>query len=492
MKKQDVIIIGSGLGGLLCAYLLARAGKQVLVLEQGRVAGGCLQSYQRQGFTYDTGLHYVGGLSEGQPLHRLFQYAGLMKLPWQQMQSEGFDRVTIGKHTYWFNQGYKAFAQCIANYFPEEQSAIHQYTELLQEISRRELEMLRPGSNATERILSLYSQNAYDYLKERFQSPLLIDILSGTSLKMELRKESLPLFTFLHGNSSYIASSWRLRGGGSQLVEALSQGICAQGGIILCKHQVNRLVERNNKIAVAQCTNGETYEADQFISDLHPAHTLDLVKNSLTMKKIYRQRISGLPNTIGMFTVSLAVKPYTYRYVNWNQYIYTQPDVWQPPTNDGKINRLLICCRPPDDQGEYLRQIDLLTPSPWSLWKDYEKGNWHLSNSPYITLKRQMAADCINMASRFFPKLQQTAKYHVSTPLTWQYYTRTPQGSAYGLRKDCNNPLQTFLSPRTPIPNLLMTGQSLILHGVHGVAMTALLTCAELLGKEYIWSILKD
>ena len=103
-----------------------------------------------------------------------------------------------------------------------------------------------------------------------------------------------------------------------------------------------------------------------------------------------------------------------------------------------------------------------------------------------------MAADCINMASRFFPKLQQTAKYHVSTPLTWQYYTRTPQGSAYGLRKDCNNPLQTFLSPRTPIPNLLMTGQSLILHGVHGVAMTALLTCTELLGKEYIWSILKD
>ena len=103
MKKQDVIIIGSGLGGLLCAYLLARAGKQVLVLEQGRAPGGCMQSYQRQGLTYDTGLHYVGGLSAGQPLHRLFQYAGLMELPWQQMQSEGFDRVTLGKHPYWFN-----------------------------------------------------------------------------------------------------------------------------------------------------------------------------------------------------------------------------------------------------------------------------------------------------------------------------------------------------------------------------------------------------
>ena len=53
-------------------------------------------------------------------------------------------------------------------------------------------------------------------------------------------------------------------------------------------------------------------------------------------------------------------------------------------------------------------------------------------------------------------------------------------------RKDSRDPLQTLLSPKTPIPNLLLTGQNLLLHGLHGVAMTALFTCADILGKEYI------
>ncbi len=50
----------------------------------------------------------------------------------------------------------------------------------------------------------------------------------------------------------------------------------------------------------------------------------------------------------------------------------------------------------------------------------------------------------------------------------------------------------TLLSPRTPISNLLLTGQNLMLHGLHGVTMTALFTCAEVLGKEPIWNIVKN
>ena len=67
-----------------------------------------------------------------------------------------------------------------------------------------------------------------------------------------------------------------------------------------------------------------------------------------------------------------------------------------------------------------------------------------------------------------------------------------PEGSAYGMRKDSRNALLTMLSPRTPISNLLLTGQSLLLHGVEGVTMTALLTCQYLLGEEHIQSLMKE
>ena len=73
-----------------------------------------------------------------------------------------------------------------------------------------------------------------------------------------------------------------------------------------------------------------------------------------------------------------------------------------------------------------------------------------------------------------------------STPRTYHRYTGTPYGSAYGIRRDCHDLPRTLLSPRTPIPNLLQTGQSVNVHGVLGVTVTAFLTSAELLGRETI------
>ena len=60
--KYDIIVIGSGLGGLECAHLLSQLGYSVLVLEREVQPGGCMQSYKRRGFSFDTGLHYCGGL----------------------------------------------------------------------------------------------------------------------------------------------------------------------------------------------------------------------------------------------------------------------------------------------------------------------------------------------------------------------------------------------------------------------------------------------
>ena len=77
----------------------------------------------------------------------------------------------------------------------------------------------------------------------------------------------------------------------------------------------------------------------------------------------------------------------------------------------------------------------------------------------------------------------------MSTPLTYRDYTLTPYGSAYGVRKDYQNPMMTLLSAKTPIPNLLLTGQSLTLHGLLGVTMSSLFTVAEVLGREEAWKL---
>jgi phytoene dehydrogenase-like protein len=86
----------------------------VRILERQHQPGGCMQSYRRNGMDYDTGLHYVGGIGEGQVLHEPFKQLGLLSLPWQHLDPDGFDFVTIGSETFPFVEGYDNFLRTMS------------------------------------------------------------------------------------------------------------------------------------------------------------------------------------------------------------------------------------------------------------------------------------------------------------------------------------------------------------------------------------------
>ena len=459
--KYDVIVIGSGLGGLVCARQLAKQGRSVLVLERQSQPGGCLQSYRRGDFEFDTGLHYVGGLAEGQPLHDAFEQLGLMRLPWVRLDADGFDRITIGRQTFPMCEGFDRFASTLGEFFPQEKNALRQYVGMLRQQP--------PMEEAVE-------VNAYDWLSSLFRDPLLINVLSATAMKMELRRESLPLFNFAHSMSSYIQSSWRLKGGGNKIVESLVNDIRSFGGEVVCRAEVKELVEKDGRIVAAKCPNGKTYEGSVFISDVHPQLTFGWLKDSNIVKNIFRRRIQALENTFGIFTASLVLKPNTLPYFNHNKYVFRKANVWTFHENIGGVDGVMVSCRVPEDDN-YARQIDLLTPMPWVLCKHWEHTVIGRRGEIYELQKERLADDCIRLAERVIPGLRDMVeKRYTSTPLTWRDYTLSPCGSAFGIRKDCRQPLLTMLSPKTPVPNLFLTGQSLVLHGLEGVTMTAFKT----------------
>jgi len=487
--SYDIVIIGAGLGGLQCGYILSRMGLSVCVLEKERQAGGCLQTFRRGSSLFDTGFHYVGGLNEGQPLHSVMKYYDLLGLPWHRLDDEGFDEIIVDGKSYLFRTGFGPFVEQMSAYFPRQRENLKTYAELLKKVGDSAIETLRrPQGELQQFYSSLFAESAYGYLASLFDDPLLVRVLAGASMKLEPHPGKLPLYVFAQTNGSYIQSAWRLKGGGSAITDALAEGIRRNGGCVLTGREVIGLREIGSVVVAAELSSGELVRGKQFISNLHPAATLELIPNSTAIRKSYRRRISGLENTFGAFTVNIRLKGETLPYLNRNLHIHTG-DIWSAYRYRAGVGTsyLLASYSVPEGSSDHAEGLDLLTPMHWAeveRWRDSRVGR---RGEDYKAFKAEKAEECVRLAEGFIPGLRDAVdNYYTSTPLTWRDYTGTPEGSAYGIRKDYDALGYTVISPRTQLSNLFLTGQNLSVHGIMGVSMTSLQTCMHVLGADVL------
>lgn len=466
MFHVDIIVIGSGLGGLEVALSMAQQGMKVLVLERQKQAGGCMQSYRRGALQLDTGLHYIGGLEQGSQLRQEFERLGLMQLPWEQMDADNFEEIHINNHIFHWPQGIKQFIRAMKGYFPHESAGLDKYQSLL-------------SSNDD---VWMQQTNAWKYLNSIISDPTLIQVLSAPCLcKMDLNSAHLPLFTFVHGTTPYIKNSWRLASEGNALVDNLVRQIKNLGGEVICNKDVIQLEEKNGKICQAVCTDGSSYYAKCFVSNAHPSITSQLLHTSKYANKTFWRRLNSLSNTHGIFTLHLQIHEQALRYFNHNKIILSTGNCWDCSIQDDKqVKGIMISARRPT-KGQWVSNIDILTPMSWQCVAQYQVSTPLHRPQEYIQLKQEISNQCLNIAEIAISGIKSMIKTQwSSTPLTYLNYNLTPRGSAFGYSKDYSDPLSTIISPRTNIHNLFLTGQSLMLHGVQGVTMTATHTCQEI------------
>ena len=120
-------------------------------------------------------------------------------------------------------------------------------------------------------------------------------------------------------------------------------------------------------------------------------------------------------------------------------------------------------------------------------------GNETDRGTDYDEFKAQKSEQLLSKVYERLPELKgNLVAQKAATPLTWRDYTGTPTGALYGILKDVNKPNETTIATRTKIPNLLQTGQNVNLHGILGVSITSIATCAELLGIDYLLNKIKQ
>ncbi|MBL7858690.1 MAG: NAD(P)/FAD-dependent oxidoreductase [Cyclobacteriaceae bacterium] len=495
MDKQNVVIIGSGLGGLVCGAILAREGYSVCILERNKQIGGTLQTYARNKIIFDSGVHYVGGLGKGQNLNRLFTFLGIMdKVNIRQMDVDMVDGVMFrgDPKIYRYAQGYDRFIQNMVEDFPDEEIAIRKYCDRIKAVCERfPMYNLRMGSYLEQE--GMLDIDVQTFIESITSNKKLQHVLMGTNLLYAGVPYKTPFYVHALIINSYIESSWRFVDGGSQIARLLAREITTRGGIIKRHVHITRLVEENGMLQFAESSSGERFYGNLFISNVHPAKTIEMTESSL-IKKVFRNRMKNLENSISMFYVSIVLKKNKIEYRNSNLYCYGEENPWCiiEYTPENWPNGFALFYSASSKTQVYAEGITLMGYMRYEEVKKWEKTFNTVTEESgrgeeYENFKKEKAEKLFAFAEQWVPGLKEAIEqYYVATPLTLRDYVGTNDGSLYGFVKDYRDPMRTFISTRTKIPNLFLTGQNINLHGVLGVTVSAVITCSEILGREYI------
>lgn len=485
----DIVIIGSGLGGLECALILSKEGYKVCVLEQASVFGGCLQSFMRRGRNIDTGIHYVGSMGEGQIMRQYLKYFGIFdKLSIIELDND-FDVIRLGdKEEYSYKAGYDNFIASLVNQFPSERGGIEKYFQKIKEIgSSINTDVHKSGRFSSGGVDNL-SVSASDFIDSCVTNKTLRNVLAGTNVLYGGVRDKSNLYHHAMINHSNIEGSYRFVGGTQKVADLMINQIVDNGGVVMNKSKVISINVDGDKVTSVDIEGGEPIFGKHFISNLHPAATFNMVGETPNVKKAYRSRLNLLPNTYGLFSVYLLMKPGSFPYINKNYYYYHNNDTWDTILGDDLQPRcVMLSTQLSESDSKYSDVVTLMAPIDSNLFNRWGDTLMGRRGGDYNDLKSLVASKIIEYSDRFCPLLKESIEYSFSaSPLTYVSYTGTPAGSAYGIIKDSRYPLATLIPARTRLNNLFLTGQNLNVHGALGVTLTAATTCAELIGGQYL------
>ena len=479
---KTCLIIGGGIGGLVTGALLAKEGYKVTILEKNAIIGGGLQTFRRHGVSFPTGMHIFGGFQEDGNLRKIFAYLGVLdKISLCPMDEEASDVVTLmseGK-TYRLPQGKEQYIAYLSEQFPAEKEQIKVYVNRIFELSEEEdLFYLRETPEEhlshSDDFLGSVNQLRDRYITDQKLKTLLgyLNPLFGSD------PQTTPAYIHALLNTLHINGTFQFVGESQQLANALAKVIENAGGQVLANEEVVKIEVENHQVTGVLTQKGHRYQADHYISDVHPDVLLRIIDpQAFTMA--FKNRIQSIPETMSSFKVFVKFKEQAFPYQNYSHFCLSDTIDWP--------QSLMIVTPPVEDQGEFAETMVIIAQMDFEwvrLWENTRTGH---RGAEYEQWKQTMADKVLDFMERLYPDFRDQIKFvFSSSPLTIRDYYGNKEGSNYGFQKDSNNLMLSQMSVSTKVRNLFLTGQNVNIHGLCGVSLTAIETAEALVGQNSI------
>ncbi|WP_299159007.1 NAD(P)/FAD-dependent oxidoreductase [uncultured Tenacibaculum sp.] len=515
-ENYDTIIIGSGMGGLATAAILAKEGQKVLVLERHYTAGGFTHIFKRKGYEWDVGIHYIGDVQRDKSiLKKLFDYVTNGDLKWEDM-GDVYDKIIIGDKQYDFVKGVKNFKKQMIAYFPEEEQAINTYINTVFKAVKASKnyyisKTLSPVSNALaggflRKPFYKYSdKTTYEVLRSITDNEELIKVLTGQYGDYGLPPKQSSFSMHASVARHYFEGGSYPIGGSSQIVKTIDPVIEAGGGTILVSAEVEEVLINKGKAIGVQMKDGKQISAKNIISNAGLITTYNkLLPASIVKQYQLKKHLQTVKPSVAHVSLYIGLEgtPEELQIPKTNYWVYPAKgdhdtcvknyleDLSQPfPV----VYMSFPAAKDPDWKNRYPGKsaIDIITLVPYEMFEEWKQTSWKKRGDDYEQLKEKIAQRLLKELYKQLPQVEGEINYYeLSTPLTTEHFINYEKGEIYGLDHSPSRFRQSFLKPKTPIKNFYLTGQDIVTAGIGGALFSGVLSGTAVTGKNILKKIL--